>query len=430
MTIRQFEGGKTAALNGRLKVLMVAMGSAGDVFPFVEVGRGLRSRGHAVTLVANEYFEATAQSAYLNFVSSGPREEYLRTIRDERLWTASGSYKLMFGSLLAAILPIYHLIEAQLDRDLIVVAPSVAFGARIAQEKLGVRLISMNVETNIFRSKYEWPGRNIPPRWLPLLRPLRIAMMAALDDLVFDPALAPRLNEVRQSLGLPPVRRILRDWIHSPDGVIGLFPDWFATRQRDWPDNLFLTGFPFFSGHPTVAPDLDQFLSDGPPPIVFTQGTAMTVAQKFLQTAVSACRQLSKRGILLTQFRDQVPEKLPPTIYSCDYVPLSGLLPRSLAIVHHGGIGTTAEALRAGIPQLVTPMIFDQPHNAARIEQLGVGGRLSPRRYDVSKLVSKLRQVIESPEIERRCHEVAGWFDGADPIGKACSVVEKVAHRP
>ena len=111
----------------------------------------------------------------------------------------------------------------------------------------------------------------------------------------------------------------------------------------------------------------------GEPPIVFTPGSAMYHGQDFFRASVEACKQLNRRGILLTRHAEQIPADLPATIRHFSYAPFSLLLPRAAALVHHGGIGTSAQAMAAGCRQLITPFAHDQFDNADRLRRLGEG---------------------------------------------------------
>ena len=414
-------------------ILLFPLGSAGDVHPYVGIGRALRSRGHRVRLFANSYFESIARDAGIEFESTGTTDEYLEALNDPGLWDSKGSYRVLFGKLIDATELVYRRIEAHHQPgQTVLVAPSAAFGARIANEKLGVPLVSMNVELNIFRSVYEQPGRDVNERWKPLLRPFRRAIMEAADRLVFDPQLAPGVNGLRSSLGLSPVRFVMRKWLHSPDCVIGLFPEWFAPKLPDWPANLHLTGFPLFDGSETgsLSAELEEFLAAGEPPVVFTFGTAQRNASDLLETSVRVCQSLGRRGILLTQFADQAPLNLPATVQYIRYAPLSSLLPRSAAIVHHGGIGTTAQALRAGIPQLVCPMILDQFDNAVRLQRLGVGESIRSSRISADYVAERLQVLMASPAVASRCRNVAQRFGAGDPVSQTCNLIESVLPVP
>ncbi len=412
--------------------LLVPIGSAGDVHPYAGVGRELARRGHHVRLIANAYFAPVAQRADLDFVESGPAEEYLRTIADPDLWNPAKSYTLMFEKMLEAMAVSYRLVEKLADgRKLPLVSPSANLGARVAEESLGLPLVSMNVEVNIFRSVQEWPGRDVPPKWQRAIVPMRRAIMYAMDKWFFDPQLGPRLNEFRAQLGLrQPVRRIMREWIHSPHCVIGLFPEWFSGRFPDWPANLHLTGFPLYddgTARPLSAED-ESFLANGPPPVVFTFGSARRAAAGQFATAVEICRRLNRRGVLLTEFAGQTPASLPDSVRHVSYAPLSQLLPRAAALVHHGGVGTTAQGLRAGIPQLVTPMVFDQPYNAVRLRRLGAGRSLAPEQFTPETATAVLRELLASPEVAARCRETAERMaSDADTLSRTCDVIEEAA---
>src|SRR5205823_5729755 len=141
------------------------------------------------------------------------------------------------------------------------------------------------------------------------------------------------------------------------------------------------------------------------------------------------CLRLRRRGLLLTRFPEQVPEGLPETICHVAYAPFSQVLPKAAALVHHGGIGTTAQALAAGIPQLVMPMAHDQPDNAARLERLGVGRTLYPKAYRGPAVAQRLGELLASEQVARCCREVAGRFEDIDPLGDACRLIEELAGR-
>jgi len=106
------------------------------------------------------------------------------------------------------------------------------------------------------------------------------------------------------------------------------------------------------------------------------------------------------------------------------YVPLGSLLPWCSAIVHHGGIGTVAQALRAGIPQLITPMNFDQPTNAARVRALGAGDSVRMPRYNSRIAELKLRRLLSDASVRQRCKDLAGRFGPADPVRETCDLIE------
>jgi UDP:flavonoid glycosyltransferase YjiC (YdhE family) len=217
----------------------------------------------------------------------------------------------------------------------------------------------------------------------------------------------------------------------SPQKIIGLFPDWFAPPAPDWPPQAQLTGFISFDDarEDSVSAAVEDFLKTGEPPLIFTPGTAMHHAAGFFSASLEACRLLGRRALLLTGNRSQLPSSLPAGVMHCPYLPFSKILPRGAALVHHGGIGTTAQALAAGIPQLVMPMAYDQPDNAARTERLGVGASISPARYRGPAVAKKLSYLLASLEVKARCGIYAAKIEYARAIEDACVAIEGVVAR-
>jgi rhamnosyltransferase subunit B len=199
-----------------------------------------------------------------------------------------------------------------------------------------------------------------------------------------------------------------------PDLSVTLFPEWFAPTQPDWPKPLYRADFPLFDPNPNAAlsPELERFLEDGQGarPVVFTHGTGNTQSRAYFGHARAAVELLGLRAIFLTPHREQLPPDLPPSILWQDYVPLSRLLPRAMVLIHHGGIGTTAEALRAGTPQLVVPLAHDQFDNAARVAALGVAFRATASRLDGVRLARALEQLLGDRELVAHCRRISRRF--------------------
>jgi len=137
---------------------------------------------------------------------------------------------------------------------------------------------------------------------------------------------------------------------------------------------------------------------------------------------------MDRRGILLTRHREHVPKQLLPGVRHFDYIPFSQVLPRTAALVHHGGIGTTAQALAAGIPQLIMPMSHDQFDNASRVEKLGVGRTISVRKYQAENVANRLHALLGSEEIAGRCRKISQQFSGVDGLGKAADEVQALVN--
>ena len=263
------------------------------------------------------------------------------------------------------------------------------------------------------------------PRWA------KSAVFWMGDRVLVDPVIAPTLNALRRELGLEAVRRVYTRWNNSPQLVLGLFPEWFARHQPDWPANTKAVGFPLWdppaAAH--LSAEVNEFLDDGDPPVVFAPGSANVQAGDFFRTAVEVCERLGRRGMLMTKYPAQLPKHLPPSVRSFGFVPFSELLPRAAALVHHGGIGTCAQGLASGIPQLVMPMAYDQLDNGLRLARLGVG-QVAPRnRFKVARVSATLAPLLDSPEVASRCREYASRCNGPAALAAACDLLEQLHAR-
>ncbi len=155
----------------------------------------------------------------------------------------------------------------------------------------------------------------------------------------------------------------------------------------------------------------------------------MWSGSSFFAASADACRRLGKRGILLSRHADHIPANLPPGVIHIEYAPFSELLPQVAAVVHHGGIGTTSQGLRAGVPQLVMAMSHDQPDNVNRLSRLGVGAAISPAAYRGPAIARALSSLMNSPEVAKNCAAAATRFTGAGGIVRACELIEALSSK-
>ncbi len=413
-----------------MQAIVIGLGSAGDVHPNVGLALALRRRGHDVLFVGPTVFQDLAQRAGLDFVSLLKDEDYYAAIHDPDLWHPLKSFSVVARRLILPVLrPVYEIIEKHFTPGrTVLAAPGFAFGARIAQERLGVPLASVHLQPIMFRSAIH-PGCFGFPDILGHLPPaLRTIYFRVADRLLIDSLIVGETNAFRRELGLLPVRRFFDRWVHSPQLVIGMFPDWFGPPAPDWPPNVALTGFPLWDEADvrTASPELEEFLAAGDPPLVFTAGSAMLQAKQFFRVSAEVCVALGRRGLLLTQFPEQLPAALPSGVRHFDYVPFSVVLPRSAALVHHGGIGTTAQAIAAGIPQLVIPSAHDQPDNAVRIRRLDIGDFLLPKAYTKSRAIEKLNPLMNLA-VKTECQRRAADLAGTQSLETACGLIERSA---
>ncbi|HLX65134.1 MAG TPA: nucleotide disphospho-sugar-binding domain-containing protein [Planctomycetota bacterium] len=412
--------------------LFLPFGSSGDTYPSVGLARELHRRGHDVTVCVNAYFKIAVERAGLRYLEFGAAEEYMAMLNNPDLWDPHKGFKSVVGNprMPEAIRRQYLLIEEHYRRDekVTIVAGSLALGARIAEEKLGARVVGLHLQPLMFFSATNPPvaPNGKIPAWLP---PSALRLLYWFGDkYMFSPVVASVVEPLRRELGLPRRSRYI-EWMHSEKLELGLFPKWYG-HARDWPKQLRQTGFPLFDdrAEEPLAPEVEEFLSKNGAPIVCTFGTGMVLGEKLFAAAADACYRLNRRGILLTPFRDQLPKKLPQNVAHFNYVPLTRLLPRAAAIIHHGGIGTTSQALRAGIPQVITPLSHDQPDNADRVEKLGVGRAIPRKKVNQETLSMTLDGLLEDPRVTTACKDVARRFENCDTLRETCEILESFAQ--
>jgi rhamnosyltransferase subunit B len=388
----------------RRRVLLVAFGSAGDVQPLLALGTFLRARGVPVTLLSSPGYAGEAAKSGVDFEAVGEARHALEAAQHPKLWHPIDGLGVMWRYLLRPVLePTYRRIaELSAIEPCVCIASPVAMGARVAQEHLGIPLISAYTAATMLRSVQDpmTLAHFAVPHWCPRL--LRRLAWAALDRYKLEPLVRPALDAFRSSLGLTPLSKpVFGEWMHSPSAGIALFPSWFAAAASDWPSQVLQAGFPLYDGdrETSLTLPMQHFLSSGPAPIVFMPGTAQQQAARFFEAAAEACAETGNRGVFLGPMALALRASLPGSIHCEDYAPFSLLLPHARAIVHHGGIGTSAQALRAGLPQLLQPQAYDQFDNTMRLERLGVGRRLAP----ATPMGEQLRQLLEDPDVAHAC---------------------------
>jgi len=410
-----------------MKILITTLGSYGDVYPFVGLGVHLSRHGHKVIILTNPFFEELARKYGLDFIPIGTRQQYEQFSNHPALFDPRKSLSVFYNTLIIpSIRPAYERLCEQLENKTVIVSAITVFAARLVQEKHRVPVITVHNIPMALKSAYEMPKNGMFPfpNWLPLF--LKRFYWWVADKAVVDPLICPELNAFRKELGLAPASRIMTRWGHSPQMVLGLFPSWYARPQPDWPPETRLTGFPLFAEdqETAIAPDVHAFLEEGEPPIVFMSASLMKQANEFFDVAVRSCQEVGKRAILLSRYRHHIPRTLPKGIKHFEYVPLQHILPRVDALVHQGGIGTCAQALRCGVPQLIRPLAYDQYDNAWRLKRLGVGDWIIVKDWQLPTVTAKIQAITTSSEVHQRCQAIASKFEGIDPLLETSKLIE------
>lgn len=414
-----------------MQVLLCAAGSHGDVLPFIALARECRARGHDATLLANPVFAAHAAAAGVPLEPVGDPEGYRTLFSAELEHDPTAAFARVAAELMA-LAPHYLAALRRLRRPggtVVSVGPPLLFAPLVWRELDGVPCATVHLAPAALRSTLAPPrlsARGLgpgTPAWL-----ARLWWWAA--GRWYDRHFTAPLNRWRATLGLAP-RAHAVGWADEADALIGAFPAWYATPPADWPAQLQLTGFFLADGGEAgsaLDDELEAFLAAGPAPVVFSAGTATFSARRFYEVSAEACRRSGRRGLLMSTAPGQLPAALPPGVRAVPYAPYGALLPRAAAFVHHGGIGSTAQALRAGVPQLVRPVAYDQFDNAARAAALGVAAECTPKRYDAASVVAALDRLCGEPVWRQRAAAVAERLhapaeSGAAAVARACDLI-------
>jgi rhamnosyltransferase subunit B len=412
--------------------LVLALGSAGDVHPFLALGRELLARGHEVTVLTNERFAAVTRATGLGFVPIGDQKMFDRVAADPRVWRGRKGLGVIFGSLAEWLPQTVDAVRAHLvPGRTVMVASSLGMAARLVRDADHVPLATVHLAPAVMRSTVAPPRLPDLPRLDRLPRPLLRAMWWLADRFVIDPLLGPVLVAEARRLGVPTPRRPLNGWWSSPDLVVCLFPEWFGAPAVDWPRPLVLAGFPLFDEeeHHAADPQLDAWLGADEPPLVVTPGSAHKQARGFVEGALGACERLGRRALVITGAAENLPAALPGWALHRAYVPFGRVFPRAAAVMHHGGIGTTAQVLAAGVPQLVAPFAHDQPDNAARVERLGAGIALPAWKHDAETIEGALRRLLGDPSFAAVAKSLAPRLRRGEAVTAACDAIERLAPR-
>lgn len=414
-----------------MRIVVSHWGSYGDVFPYLGLGLALRSRGHSPVLATAPYYRAMIEGVGLEFAPVPPDIDPADTALVQRVMASRlGPQVLIREVIVPAVREAFAALErAARGADLLVTHPAAFAGPLVAE---GHRLpwVSTVLAPMSFFSAHDLPVfPDVPGLSRVAARRLWLArVLIALGKRMTRGWTAP-VRRLRAELGLPARGDPLYEGQFSPELTLGLYSPVLGTPQPDWPPNTRLTGFIPYNG-PLAMPDaLAAFLDAGPPPVVFTLGSsAVGAAGPFYAESAKAAARLGVRAVMLVGVdpRNRAAAGAPAHLIEVETAPHEALFPRAAAIVHHGGIGTTGQALRAGRPMLVVPHAFDQFDNAARAERLGVALTLPARRYRADRVAAALDRLLGDPAFAQRTEGVARTVRAEDGAARACEAIESL----
>jgi UDP:flavonoid glycosyltransferase YjiC (YdhE family) len=389
-----------------MKILMTCMGTLGDLYPYLTLGTELAARKHEVIVFSDATKREAVESAGLLFEPVLSNQEWERFATHPALSNPDSCMAVMFKyQYLPAMLPTYErVLQHHEEGNTLLVGGAGTFGFRLASD-----------------------ARNIPLVCL-YLAPYQMCPMRGTndDEDENEKNLSTLVNDLRRQIGLSDLHEPVAQWLSSADLAVTAYPEWFSNRRprcnlRNFSFGNFLYGA---ASHTRDASDWEPFINEGSPPVIFTLGTGMHRGEGFFRAALSCCERLSLRGIFLANQPGQLPSDLPPTIHASRYIPFERVLPRSAGIVHHAGVGTCAEALRAGVPQLVMPHMFDQFDNAEQIERLGIGLIMSPEEIGTPAFAEKLALLQSSAQLKATSRHASVRMRKADARRDIANLIE------
>jgi rhamnosyltransferase subunit B len=413
------------------RIVITTIGSLGDLHPQIALAIELRQRGHDIVFATMKEYGSIIEPLGFEFHPMRPDGTPINNPEEIAKMTdlKTGSEYVVCSWLLPNLRDTYtDLLDSAKDADLII-AGDIVYAAPLVAEKLGIQWVSLALAPVAFFSAYD-------PSVIPLF-PFLVKLRGL--GTWFNQAIVRLLRSVTQSW-TEPIHQ-LRTELGLSQGsnnpivdkssaclVLAMFSSILAKTQPDWAKNTVVTGFTFYDGNldrRKLSPQLQQFLDAGESPIVFTLGSAaVMVPGTFYQESIRAATQLNRRAILLIG-SNPPPDNLPEDIMAIDYVPYSQIFPHACAIVHQGGIGTTAQALLAGRPTLIMPYTYDQPDNAARVERLGTSRTILRKQYSASRVAKELSELIGNPRYAAKAAEIGCIVQGEDGVGVACDAIEK-----
>jgi rhamnosyltransferase subunit B len=422
------------------RIVITTYGSFGDIHPYVALALELKARGHSPLIATSGVYREKIERSRLDFHAARPdfpsldQIEEVEEIMRRSMDTRTGPEYVIKEMFMRPVRESYEdLREAARGADLLITHP-ITFAGPVLAQKENLSWVSTILSPISFFSAYD---PIFPPEAGALMK--LFAMSPPFLNRLLVKVVKRRIGNweepvtrLRAELGLPVGQSPVIEGQHSPALVLALFSKALAEPRPDWPPQTRVTGFCFYDrrdmgeDEPGLPPELQKFLDEGPPPIVFTLGSAAVwKAGDFYHESIDAARRLGQRAVLLIGDARNLPrERLPDGIMAFDYAPYGELLPRASCIVHQGGIGTTGQALRSGRPMLVVPHSHDQPDNGWRIQHLGVGRMLLRKGYKGARVARELSELLNNPAYARKAAEVGASVQSEDGTRAACDLIE------
>jgi rhamnosyltransferase subunit B len=419
-----------------LRIVLSNIGTFGDIHPLIAIALELKRRGHTAVMALPAVYEAKIRPLGLEFHAIRPDinpadTALIAMIYDVKRGTERGLREFLFPALRHTYEDLLAAATQPVHADLLLLG-ELNYAGPIVAEITGIPWASYVLAPLSFFSASDPPVLPPYPRLARADRTPGMGRVMKRLARITTRRWSEPIYALRQELGLGRGANPIFEAKHSPHLVLALFSRVLGVEQRDWPEHTRITGFCYYdaeSGNAMLPPHLEGFLEAGPPPVVFTLGSAAVLAAgRFFEHSARAAIKLGVRAVLLIgrDQRNRPQHELPESICVAEYAPYSKLFPRASVVVHQGGVGTTANCLQAGRPMLIMPYSHDQPDNARRIRRLKVGRIIQRSNYTPVRVARKLQLLLEEPRYARRAALVARRLAHEEGTKSACDALEQL----
>ena len=383
-----------------LRIVLSNIGTYGDINPLIALALELKRRGHVPVMALPEVYRSRIVPLSVEFHAIRPdidpaNNALVEMVYDIKHGTEHGLRNFLFPSLRQTYDDLLDAATKPVRADLLLVG-ELNYAGPIVAEVTGIPWASYVLAPLSFFSAFDPPV--LPPYPKLAKADKRVPGFGRVIKRVarFVSRKWPEpIYELRKELGLPRGENPLFDAKHSPYLVLALFSRVLGVEQKDWPANTLIAGFAYYdadAGNAKLPPHIEEFVAGGEPPVVFTLGSAAVLAAgDFYEVSAKAAIEMDVRAVLLigSDPRNKPKEKLGNSICVAEYAPYSKLFSSASVIVHQGGVGTTAQCMKAGKPMLIMPYSHDQPDNARRMKRLGVAKVIQKSKYTPERVTQK-----------------------------------------
>ncbi|MBM4335372.1 MAG: glycosyltransferase family 1 protein [Deltaproteobacteria bacterium] len=417
-----------------MRVCILTVGSRGDVQPYVALARGLERAGHRTAVCASPAYRSFVESHGVEYacVDTGDPQVLLRSPEGQAIFRSTRNPLALLQGLCRLLEPVLEKGYAQAcqvsaDADALLVAPGALPIAQALNESRDLPFASAFLQPNHPTREFGcWLFPEVPA-WLPFHGRLRRGSYRLTWQMLYRIVRgandAARRNVLGLGPGVNPFAEMLRERWPTLYGISSSV----LPRPADWGPELELTGYWFLDRPSGWRPPsvLEEFLASGPKPICVGFGSMPSAdPEQTTQLFARALARAGQRGILLTGWGGLAATELAKGVLAIDAAPHDWLFPRVAAVVHHGGAGTTAAALRAGAPAMVIPFIADQRFWGARVAALGAGlGPVARRGLSPESLATALRELVENPAYRERAASIARALASEDGPARAVAAL-------